>query len=407
MKTAPIPFNDTERLNHLLGYGILDTPAESDYDGLTELASLICETPIALISMVDARRQWFKSRIGLEACEAPRETSLCGHAILSESIMEIQDALEDERFCDNPLVLEQKIRFYAGAPLVSPEGYIIGTLCVIGHEPKKLNEKQRSHLKILSRQIMRNLELKKSTSLISGQEEKLVNLYKMSSLGMMAANVAHEINNLISIIQNTGVLMARKIKKESCTADDLLPGIAKIEETALRMEKVIKGISSYTRNGEKDPFEPVSVDKLIENTLSLCEQKRFSKRIKIQVDLPEGESILECRETQISQVLVNLLNNSMDAIEELDEKWILIEVKFEKKNKSFLFSVTDSGPGIPTEVSSKLMQPFFTTKKSGKGTGLGLSISRSIIEVHHGHFFIDEKSPHTRFVFELPKTQKS
>ncbi|MGK9066335.1 PAS domain S-box protein [Stutzerimonas chloritidismutans] len=157
--SVPTPPRELSRLATLLRYEILDTPDESAFDDFTHLASYICQTPIALISLLDDRRQWFKSRQGLEASETPREISFCTHAIEGPEVFEVTDALQDQRFCDNPLVQgDPKIRFYAGAPLTTPDGYNLGTLCVIDRKPRRLSTEQREALATLSRQIMRLFE---------------------------------------------------------------------------------------------------------------------------------------------------------------------------------------------------------------------------------------------------------
>jgi PAS domain S-box-containing protein len=156
---APESINEKNRLIALKRYEILDTPAKLEFDDLTQLASLICQTPISLISLVDETRQWFKSRVGIEVCETHRSLSFCQHAIEGSELMEIADALEDERFCNNPLVTgEPYIRFYAGAPLTTPDGHRIGTLCVIDQVPRRLSREQRDGLVRLARHIMRQLE---------------------------------------------------------------------------------------------------------------------------------------------------------------------------------------------------------------------------------------------------------
>ena len=159
----PIPENEAERLNTLRGYAILDTHPEDRFDDLTRLAASICGTPISLISLVDEHRQWFKSKIGLEACQTPREDAFCAHAITSQELFVVPDASHDPRFATSPLVLgEPHIRFYAGAPLAAPNGHNLGALCVIDRVPRQLNCEQLESLRILSRQVMAQVILGKN-----------------------------------------------------------------------------------------------------------------------------------------------------------------------------------------------------------------------------------------------------
>lgn len=159
MQIAPIPPNETERLAALRRYDLLDTPPETEFDDFTKLASLICGTPIALISLVDQDRQWFKSRVGMDAHETPRAVAFCAHAIKGNELLEIPNAPDDERFCDNPLVAgNPNIRFYAGMPLTTPDGFNIGTLCVIDKIPRKLTPEQRDAMETLGRQLTAKME---------------------------------------------------------------------------------------------------------------------------------------------------------------------------------------------------------------------------------------------------------
>lgn len=186
MEISSLPFEELKkekaRLLSLHSQNILDSEGEEEFDRIVKVASFICGTPISLISLVDTNRQWFKSRIGLNIEETPRNVSFCSHAIQQEGIMEIQDALEDNRFKDNPLVTgDPKIRFYAGTPLITKNGFKLGTLCVIDKVPKKLSQEQKDCLESLSKQVMDQIELKQqriqlqklNSSLLTELERKI------------------------------------------------------------------------------------------------------------------------------------------------------------------------------------------------------------------------------------------
>lgn len=160
--TAPKPRNEAKRLKVLWQYDVLDTVPEEIFDDLTELAAYICEAPISLISLVDEDRQWFKARIGVTARETSRDVSFCAHAILSDGLFIVPDTKKDERFRNNPLVTgPQKIRFYAGAPLITPDGYALGTLCVLDKKPRTLTPQQKQGLRVLSHLAVSQLELRR------------------------------------------------------------------------------------------------------------------------------------------------------------------------------------------------------------------------------------------------------
>ncbi len=161
------PANEEGRIIALDKYAILDTDPEQSFDDLTLLASYVCKTPIALISLVDEDRQWFKSRVGIDASETSRDIAFCSTAILQSDVFVVPDALADERFRDNPLVISHPhIRFYAGAPLINEDGYALGTLCVVDRTPRDLAPDQKEALKALSRLVLAHLEFRRNLILL-------------------------------------------------------------------------------------------------------------------------------------------------------------------------------------------------------------------------------------------------
>src|SRR3954471_23994136 len=160
--SAPILPNEKKRLRVLWQYDILDTVPEEVFDDLTELAARICEAPIAMITLVDEKRQWFKAKVGVTVNETSRDISFCARAIEQSELFIIPDASADARFAENPLVTsDPKIRFYAGAPLITPDGYALGTLCVIDKVPRELRPDQKNALRVLARHVMTQLELRR------------------------------------------------------------------------------------------------------------------------------------------------------------------------------------------------------------------------------------------------------
>lgn len=241
-----------------------------------------------------------------------------------------------------------------------------------------------------------------SLEILEEQRKQAIQSAKLSSLGEMASGIAHEINNPLTIIAGLAVTLKRtKIDNEY--DKKLNDTLDRIIQTVERIAKIIRGLRTFSRDSFDDPVIPTSVQTIIANTLDLAKERILNSNISLKV-LPFNDVFVLGREVQIAQVLMNLLNNSLDALEGIHNKWIQIEVI--DKGDSVSIRVLDSGPKISAEFAEKIMQPFFTTKAVGKGTGLGLSISKGIVEAHKGKFYLDTEAEFTCFTIELPKGQK-
>ncbi len=229
---------------------------------------------------------------------------------------------------------------------------------------------------------------------IKEQEHTMIESRKMATLGEMASSIAHEINNPLAVINGNLHLLKRNLNEEHGKKY-----VQKIEETVFRIDKIIKGMKLFSRDATFDPMSQCALKDIIDDTLFICSERLRIANIKLTVDLKFHGNI-ECRATQISQVIINLINNSYDALQSLDEKWITIDT--EQSDQFVIIKITDSGKGIPASFQQKILEPFFTTKEVGKGTGLGLSISKGIIDSHNGFFSINSLHPNTQFIISLP-----
>lgn len=243
--------------------------------------------------------------------------------------------------------------------------------------------------------------LKEAEKLLQAQQVKMIQTSKLSALGEMAGGIAHEINNPLAII--LGKLEKLSFVYQNDRMNEILfsQEIEKIRMTAIRIGKIVQGLRAFSREGSSDPFESIEVTEIVSNTVALCSERFAISGVKLSVE-NELALNLTCRPTDISQILLNLLNNAFDAVQTSEDKWIKIQV-VEQLSDQICISVVDSGPGIPKLIQDKIMQPFFTTKEVGKGTGLGLSISKGLAEAHGGQLVIDKDSRHTCFQIILPR----
>lgn len=230
-------------------------------------------------------------------------------------------------------------------------------------------------------------------------QAKAVQTSKLAVLGELAAGVAHEINNPLMILTSVAFVVQKHIEQKKF---DLLPEkLEKIQNTITRISRIVNGLRTYARDGEDDPMLPTNIADVVLESLELCVESIRYQNINITFENKLVEpAIINCRDTQISQVILNLVSNAKDAVLPLKEKWIRIILN--KEGNNIVLKVIDSGSGISSEVHEQIFKPFFTTKDVKNGTGLGLSISTEIIKIHQGKLYIDSTLPNTCFVIELP-----
>ena len=248
---------------------------------------------------------------------------------------------------------------------------------------------------------------KKVETEVKISRDLLLHASKLSTLGEATATIAHEVSSPLTVIQGKSDLLLKLAGTSPVNHELLVREVTKINQMALRISKVVRSIRNFSRDDRNDPFQTVSFQNILDQTLDLCNDKLKSANVEFRLE-PECEpfartSSIECHPVQITQILLNLISNSCDAISHLSEKWIRVSVL--SVDPFVEIRVTDSGAGIAVHLQKQIFEPFFSTKEAGKGTGLGLSVSKHIIEAHRGRFAVNDQSPNTQFVIHLPKSQ--
>lgn len=260
---------------------------------------------------------------------------------------------------------------------------------------------QSANAELEERVALRTAELSAALEKVEESQQFLLQSTKMSALGEMAGGIAHEINTPLAAISMTAEFLEEMARENN--QPSMVKGLESITSIVEKVSRIILGLRRFSRDSSQDPSSKAYVKDILADTLTLCTEKFRTKKIRLEIrDLTE-EIPVNCVAEQISQVILNLFHNSVDAIAELPSEslWILVEVI--PTDQSVEISVTDGGHGIPENVQAKLMQPFFTTKPVGKGTGLGLSLSKGIVERQRGTFVYDKTSKNTKFTVTLPR----
>ena len=392
--------NENERLQSLESYSILDTLPESDFDNLTSIASVICNIPISLITLLDKERQWFKSHHGLTISETPIEHAFCAHAInQSDTPFIVTDARKDVRFHDNPLVTgDPNVVFYAGVPLTNTDGFSLGTLCVIDNKPNQLDQIQLNALKALADQVMNLLELRKNKLQL---EQAILELeesnYELERFAYIAAHdLKSPLNNISSLSNLFMEDYGTSINEEAQSI------IEYIQSSSNQLKSLIDGMLDYSKSTKiiKNVKSEINLQKLKENITAL-----FSFENKCIITIKSNLDYINANKTAMEQILINLVSN---AIKYNDKEITQIELVFSQSKTQYEVTFKDNGPGISTKYHKKIFQLFETlTDKDrfGKpGNGIGLATVKKLVESLGGKIHLEsELGKGATFIFTIDK----
>ncbi len=394
MIEAPLPLDETARMAKLRAYDILDTDPEEGFDDLARLASSICGTPIALVSLIDEHRQWFKSRIGLAATETPRRLAFCSHAILEPTRpLIVPDSSQDERFADNPLVTGHPfVRFYAGSPLLTAEGLALGTLCVIDHRPRQIEPAHLESLQILARQVVAQLELRKRALELRQATRQTQDAYtqllqRNEEIGRFYHTLAHELKTPLAAAREFTAIVLDGIpgpvndaqKEFLTTTKACCDQIRKHVDDLLDLTRFETGKLSLDRS-------PVSLANALALTVAEHAKGAAEKGITVVRNIPPNLPSVTGDEGRITQVLTNLLSNAVKFTPEGGR--ITISVEMMATEGFVSISVADTGIGIDAYDVPRVFERLYQVREDDAaikgGLGLGLSLCREIVRAHGG-----------------------
>jgi signal transduction histidine kinase len=394
--------NEDLRIKALHQYGIIDSTSEGPFEDLAMLAAYICGSPYCVIGFFDRERYWVKSSIGITLESTSDERDFFSVAVLdSGNAIEVPNTLIDPRFQTNMLVANYpSIRSYVAVPLIDSTGLVLGSICVMDSNPRRLTNEQSVGLHVVANQVLTQLEMLKINK---SQQKMLFQYSKLIELGQFVTEIAHEINTPLAIVNSNTSVIRGMSDNGTVTKQDISKFADGVEKNVLRISKIVNGLRRLGRNATHDPFEPYPIKMAIEDALDLCRKRLSGEGIELYMD-PINQCIIDCRPTQITQVILNLINNAFDAIKDIKGKWI--RITFIDGEDEIQIKVTDCGAGIPAEIQKQMFDNFFTTKAAGEGTGIGLTISSSIIGSHNGKLSIDSTAENTTFVITLPRHQE-
>lgn len=435
---------DPVRLAALRSVALLDTPAEMAFDRLCWLASRFLNAPVALVSLVDSDRQFFKSCIGLpEPLRSMRETplsySFCKHNRIADQAMVIDDARLHPELKDNLAIRDLNVIAYLGFPLTTADGYVLGSFCVTDSQPREWTEEniqvirelatsvmteiqlrtevatrrqaehQRDDFAELNEQLRQQITARKQAELQQRSlESQLLQTQKLDAIGRLAGGIAHDLNNLLAPILGYSELLSERLKQ-----DEKLQGYAReIMLSGERARDLIRQLLAYSRKQNLE-FRPININSVIENFSSLL-KRTIPEDIKIITRLSSNLHPVMADVTQLEQIIMNLALNAADAMPSGGTLTFNTRMRRLDDNVMELpagiyveLNVTDTGSGMDSDTSSHAFEPFYTTK-GDKGTGLGLATVFGIVKQHGGHInFNTSPNNGTTFTILLPITERT
>lgn len=388
-----IPANEEQRLEAVRRYRILDTPEDGAFDRVTALAARIFDVPIAIVSIVDEDRIWFKSHHGLEIPEIGRDPGLCASCILQDDPWVVTDARDDPRTLANPLVAgELGLQFYAGAPLTTRDGFNLGTICVIDKEPRQVSEEDLATLRDLSQIVVDELELR----LAALREDERLSQARTDFVTV----ASHELRTPVTAVHGA----ARSLRRTDLSDEQRTALLGVIDTEAERLAHLIEDIllaSSLDRGAVAVRLEQVDPVILVENVVAARLSHAAEVR-EIVVDAPpRGTLRVDTDPQKVQQILASLLDNALKYSASAER----VEVGVTERDGTVRFAVSDRGIGIPVEDESRIFEKFSRLDpeqtRGGGGSGLGLFIAQQLAERLGAHLGLERRPVGTTFFLEL------